>query len=436
MFENNGLSERELEILKLVATGASNKEIANQLVISPNTVKVHLRNIFSKINVISRTEATLYAMRIGLIKPNAVAQENLNENPMQDTLTESIPGGRSRQWLRSVLIGVLIGLMGILVFLSVRPILFPETPAAAPVSIPESRWIEFSEMPEARAGMAATVYEGIVYLIGGENDAVISNSVMTYDAVNDRWEQKTGKPTAVMTASAAVIGEKIYVPGGLIGRNTATDVLEIYNPRTDRWEIGPSMPAALSGYALASYEGKLFLFGGWDGENYSSAVYTYDPTLETWVERSEMKVPRAFGSAAVLGSKIALVGGRNERGVLGDTQVFFPDRIGQKESVWEKRSDIPEKRAGGNMAALAGGLYLAGGVNESGESSLPVIQYDENKDTWIELETSQVPLGDQLSLLAVDTRIHVFGGEMGGKSQSLHTAYQAIYTVLIPAITR
>ncbi len=65
---NHELSDRELEILRLVATGASNKEIAQQLVISANTVKVHLRNIFAKIGATSRTEAALYAVRAGLVQ--------------------------------------------------------------------------------------------------------------------------------------------------------------------------------------------------------------------------------------------------------------------------------------------------------------------------------------------------------------------------------
>ncbi len=67
MPENNGLSDREIEILRLVATGASNKEIASQLFISTNTVKVHLRNIFAKIGVELRTEAAMYVVNHGLL---------------------------------------------------------------------------------------------------------------------------------------------------------------------------------------------------------------------------------------------------------------------------------------------------------------------------------------------------------------------------------
>jgi DNA-binding NarL/FixJ family response regulator len=59
------LSQREMEVLKLAATGISNKDIAQQLFLSPRTVQVHLGNIFRKLGVASRTEAVLYALRKG-----------------------------------------------------------------------------------------------------------------------------------------------------------------------------------------------------------------------------------------------------------------------------------------------------------------------------------------------------------------------------------
>ncbi|MGQ9828464.1 MAG: response regulator transcription factor, partial [Roseiflexus sp.] len=67
MTNESPISEREREILRLVATGATNQQIAFALNISTNTVKVHLRNIFAKIGVQSRTEATIYAIRTGIV---------------------------------------------------------------------------------------------------------------------------------------------------------------------------------------------------------------------------------------------------------------------------------------------------------------------------------------------------------------------------------
>lgn len=74
--QNEELSARELEILQLVATGATNLQVARTLFISPNTVKTHLRNIFFKLNVESRTEATLYAVQHGLVQVDGYAPPN------------------------------------------------------------------------------------------------------------------------------------------------------------------------------------------------------------------------------------------------------------------------------------------------------------------------------------------------------------------------
>lgn len=61
------LTERETEVLRAVARGLSNQEIADTLVISEATVKAHVSNILGKLNLPSRTRAALYALKIGLV---------------------------------------------------------------------------------------------------------------------------------------------------------------------------------------------------------------------------------------------------------------------------------------------------------------------------------------------------------------------------------
>jgi NarL family two-component system response regulator LiaR len=60
------LTERELELLKYVARGMSNQEIADLLVLSERTVRTHISNILSKLHLANRTQATLYALREGI----------------------------------------------------------------------------------------------------------------------------------------------------------------------------------------------------------------------------------------------------------------------------------------------------------------------------------------------------------------------------------
>jgi ATP/maltotriose-dependent transcriptional regulator MalT len=61
------LSERELEVLQLIADGLKNQEIANRLYLSLHTVKIHARRIYAKLGVSSRTQAAAKAKSLGIL---------------------------------------------------------------------------------------------------------------------------------------------------------------------------------------------------------------------------------------------------------------------------------------------------------------------------------------------------------------------------------
>lgn len=69
------LTDREMEVLKLAANGRSNKEIAEELVLSVRTVEAHLGNIFNKLGVGSRTEAIIHALKKGWVELEQVTTD-------------------------------------------------------------------------------------------------------------------------------------------------------------------------------------------------------------------------------------------------------------------------------------------------------------------------------------------------------------------------
>lgn len=70
------LTDREVDVLRLLAEGYANKEIARELGIGEKTVKTHVSNILAKLGVQSRTQAALYAVHIGLVSPDQVTDRS------------------------------------------------------------------------------------------------------------------------------------------------------------------------------------------------------------------------------------------------------------------------------------------------------------------------------------------------------------------------
>jgi len=448
----DSLSERELEILRLVATGAANKDIARQLVISPNTVKVHLRNIFAKIGVASRTEATLYAISIGLVNSAAARSETppevsaqsleiVEQNPLAESTAQPAAPVRNRIIWQISLAGLAILFLAAIAGAGLR--LF-SPPAPAPTAAaqaersasPGTRWSDKAGLPSPRKGMGAAGYENAFYIFAGQTAQGVDGTVLRYKLDENAWETLADKPTAVTGIQAALLGEKIYLPGGCLEDGSATNVLEVYDPRQNTWEEKAPLPKPVCAYALAAYEGQLYLFGGKRGSEYLSEVFIYDPQEDRWQERQPLSTPRAYAAAVEAGGKILVMGGYDGKNALSINEAYYPSRETDGEKAWEELSPLPGARYAMGVAHLAGLVYLLGGAGSQGISAdLPALQYHIQTDRWFEFESAPEPAGESPAVLPAGNFLYVIGGETQTGLSASHQAYQAIYTISVPVIS-
>jgi DNA-binding CsgD family transcriptional regulator/N-acetylneuraminic acid mutarotase len=456
------LSEREIEILKLVATGASNKEIASSLVISPNTVKVHLRNIFAKIGVVSRTEATLYAIKSGLVKhaPDSPSFEDPSE--AQDLAQAEIyrispmvfsndgPEGLSRNpaskaaqrpapfWMTILIIAlVLIALSvaGLYLNRSSLNLFRTQTPPTAKNSA-MLRWQSAPGLPVALNGMGMVVYDTQYYLFGGSDGKTVSNAVYRSADAGKTWVKVTRKPLAVTDVKAVMISEMVYIPGGKTADGKISAQLDVFDPRQNQWQTKKPLPVGLSGYGLVAFEGRLYCFGGWDGQQYSKVVYIYDPKADQWSTGTPLPTARAFFAVSAIDGKVILAGGYDGKLALKDVLIYFPSREGTTATPWAQGPDLPQARYNTASASLANMVYLFGGQSDSSaDKDLPAILLDGEQSAWVNLDPAPQPIGANALALTSGNFIHIFGGVRNQTVLAQQQVYQAIYTINIPLTT-
>jgi DNA-binding CsgD family transcriptional regulator/N-acetylneuraminic acid mutarotase len=448
MTDRVDLSERELEILKLVATGASNKEIAQQLYISPNTVKVHLKNIFAKIGAASRTEAAMYVVQQGLFQPatpgeGASAPDIAGPSPAEaGNLGEGVETEKASRLGRAfpgwTVVGALLlfTLLGLLIFLQQRQGLGGQ-PSLAATDTP--RWSARSSLPTPRFGLASAVYGESVFAIAGESDQGVSDTVEKYEPDTDQWTTLASKPLPVTDANAAVLAGKIFVPGGRTASGEVTDRVEIYDPLEDSWTEGVPLPAPMSAYALAVFEGKLYVFGGWDGEKYLRSVYEYDPDREVWTERASMPTARGFAGAEVAGRTIYVIGGDSQEGALPVNEAYLPDLDNGSDNPWQIKAELPEPRYAFGIASIADTISVLGGKGEGLEEYQGLV-YLPASDEWQQIEAPQAPVGYGLELAASGPYLYLLGGILeGSQDEEISGAfyvYRVYYTVSFPVIEK
>jgi DNA-binding CsgD family transcriptional regulator/N-acetylneuraminic acid mutarotase len=465
------LSERELDVLNFLARGASNREIAEQLVISPNTVKVHVRNIFAKLAVSSRTEATTVALQQGLVTlpgletprpdlettgqmPGLVTDESSEgagdtavpakdpselfaappslspavepaaEAPTTEAGSASgkglLPGGSLR------LAAAALGLLLLLALASLAGNRWLNTPnegagaaqvtAASPEFVEQvlaERWLVSQSMPAAQSHMAVAAVGLHLYQIGGETADGVTDTVHIYDTGTFQWRMGTPKLTAVADVSAAVLFGEIYVAGGRTASGQPTDVVEVYSPANNAWRRVVALPRPIAGALTLSDGSFLYLFGGWDGNQYLADAYVYDPGSDGWRPLPPMSRGRAFAAGGALASRLYVIGGFDGQDEVADCEYYEP-----LQESWTECPPMLLSRGAAGAAVLFNRLFvLGGGLNgdvASGE------WFDAATQTW-QVVNMPMMVGEQplrwthLGVASVERHIYVVGGQRGAE---------------------
>ncbi|MEZ4593928.1 MAG: kelch repeat-containing protein [Chloroflexota bacterium] len=461
--KGEALSDRELEVLQCVVDGAGNKEIATQLTISQNTVKVHLRNIFTKLDVGSRTEATTVALQLGLVTLAGVTTENedvpeaapteeqteavtavpIPNIPQPEPLTPSRPNFSPQRVLWISLLLVVLIAAGILML---QP--FDNSPTQAQTATPEpfteaaitDDWLQSRPLPVARSNMALVGSGLNLYLIGGETASRITNEVFILDTSELIWREGAPKPTAVTDITGAELFGEIYVPGGRMGDGQPTQIVEVYSPANDSWRVTTPLPTAVSGGLVLSDGSFIYLFGGWDGQDYLSNAYRFDPANNSWQILPSMPTARAFAAGGVVKGKLYVVGGYDGERPLNTCTYFDTTPPGENASEtagsWHNCANTLLPRAGASAAGLFNKLYLFGGGAFGNEPIGYSESYNPDTDQWSVVNTPQLdeqPNWRHLGITYIETKIYAVGGVRGEAASADMFVYRPLtYQTFIP----
>jgi DNA-binding CsgD family transcriptional regulator len=456
--KGEALSDRELEVLQCVIDGAGNKEIAAILVISENTVKVHLRNIYTKLDVSSRTEATTVALQQGLVTLEGITTEN-NEpepepgvkaetavptSPQPDT-TEPVTATRPTFFPRRIVwASLLLILLVAIVFVAYQAFGGANAPTPTPEPFAEiaitDDWLQSRPLPVARSNMALVGNGLNLYLIGGETEAGVTNAVSILQTADLVWKEGAAKPTAVTNITGAELFGEIYIPGGQLANGQPTKVVEVYSPANNSWRVATPLPRAVSGGLVLSDGSFIYLFGGWDGQNYLANAYRFDPAANNWQILPDMPTARAYVTGGVVKGKLYVVGGYDGERPLSECAYFDPaapgDEPTESAGSWHTCANTLLPRAGASAAGVFNKLYLFGGGAFSEEPITYSESYNPDADQWSVVNTpplDEQPSWSHLGITNIETNIYAVGGVRGAQATAETFVYRPLaYQTFIP----
>lgn len=428
------LSDRELDIIRQVATGATNREVAHTLDISPNTVKVHLRNIYEKLGVTSRTEATLAVVREGWVMLDGTVPAEEPPSPPDEVVPSPAPAkdvaavvtpavemaappprlGGVPLWVPVLLGGVVLLLALLVAMLLLRP-----APTDTAVESAPRRWQQLARLPEPRRAPVAVPLGRDLLLFGGEGTDGMAVEGWRYDSSAGRWSPLDPLPTPRRDAAAAFFEGRLWLIGGREGEVLSPRVLS-FSPGEDRWTEMEPLPAAIAGGAAAVYEGALYLFGGQDGSGVRQEILRLDGTDGSWEEVARLPSARHGAAAVTVQDGVLLIGGRDERDTPLADVIHYDPRAAEP---FRAEAPLPSPEPAPRVVALGNALYLYGASG--------LLERNPERE-WSELAPPESALPAQVALVASDPYILLLGGDEAGEPGGTVWQYQAIYRAFVP----
>ncbi|MBX3053232.1 MAG: hypothetical protein KF753_17240 [Caldilineaceae bacterium] len=459
----NPLSEREMDVARLLVTGASNGDIANDLIISPHTVKVHLRNIYEKLAVNSRTEASMLLVSQGWISVPGVdtAESQDVADPLEPTplnASAGVPFG----WQPVYLILAFVSSLGLLFTpFFTRPVqsipnLLSDGDAMAlgrPLIAELPRWESRAPLSTARSRLALVGFNDVaLYAIGGESSqGQPTASVDIYDLRTNEWRTGPALPLPLANLATAANGRLIFVAGGdTVGSSAAengttesstsggdsavslSDLLLTYAPETDIWSEWGRLPLPLAGASLVLVGDDLYLLGGWDGQAMRDEVWRIalarGPGIDAgaWETVTHLKRAASFAGAVAVENDLYVVGGYDGRQELGDARVYDT-----ATGNWRDMPDLATARGG--IALLYDGLALfavGGGWTQSVDT---IERFDPATGLWSNfpapISGEWRHLGGAANSLG---QLYLIGG-WSGSYLDVHLRYQSSFRTFFPS---
>ena len=117
-----------------------------------------------------------------------------------------------------------------------------------------SEWLKWPEMHLPRCGHGAAVLNGQIYVVGGENNSLLTDTVEFYDPVSNKWEMAASLNHPRSGHGVCTMNDAIYAMGGWVGETLDASVEE-YDPETNAWTIISQMPSPRFGMGVVSYQG-------------------------------------------------------------------------------------------------------------------------------------------------------------------------------------